>query len=197
MTQRRHLPFNMIEIVLALGLVAVGIVSIMALFPVAVNASRDGMTESYAANTADQFLHQQEYLIRESAGGWAKYITDSSPEIPGAELDPADLADFEIPADGTAEDGTRDTLWAKDGEKGIFKAIRYVDKGSGGEGTYEEDTDILDFEAIIAVWQDDLDILGTGKRAVAVALNLEVSWPAKLPHAQRQKSLYRFELFNR
>ena len=48
--------YNLVEVILALGVVAIGVVSIMALFPIGANASRDASMETYAANVSDEML---------------------------------------------------------------------------------------------------------------------------------------------
>lgn len=48
--------FNLVEILLALGVVAIGICSVMVLFPIGANANHDASMETYAADVADQIL---------------------------------------------------------------------------------------------------------------------------------------------
>ncbi len=57
--------YNLVEVILALGVVAIGVVSIMALFPIGANASRDASMETYAANTADEMLQFIKYRLKE------------------------------------------------------------------------------------------------------------------------------------
>ena len=49
--------FNMVEVLLALGVVVIGICSVMVLFPVGVNANRDAAVLDDSSNTAEQALH--------------------------------------------------------------------------------------------------------------------------------------------
>lgn len=210
--KRLNACFNMVEIALAMAVLALGVISIMALFPIGLSANRDSMAESYAADSADQFVHQIEDLIRRS-GGWATYITGGV--IPVAK--PV-TADFAISA-ASAVPGSNRTLYTGSAP-GIFKAIRYVDMPGGTADQYDASVDILDFEAIIVVWRspsavfdrtgdgftNDDDITGDGvwntddetkSYSIAVQLNVEISWPARLPYAQRQKSFFKKELFAR
>ena len=60
--KKQH-PFNMVEILLALGVVAIGICSVMVLFPVGANASRDSIMEEYAASTAEQMLNMINFKL--------------------------------------------------------------------------------------------------------------------------------------
>ncbi len=57
--------YNLVEVILALGVVAIGVVSIMALFPIGANASRDASMETYAANVADEMLQFVKYRLKE------------------------------------------------------------------------------------------------------------------------------------
>lgn len=193
--------FNMVEIVLALGVVAIGVVSIMALFPVAANASRDAMAETYACNAADHVLHYLEHQIRiktATVDGWDNYIVNAvtATHIPAAEPSAADKTDF------TPAYAANTTLYPKPSTAGVYKVIRFVDGSAGTDDLYEPANDIMDFEAVLAVWQEAVTIPGgSGPVALdatfAVALHAEISWPAKLPYERRQKSLYHSEIFKR
>lgn len=57
--------YNLVEVILALGVVAIGVVSIMALFPIGANASRDASMETYAANVSDEMLQFVKYRLKE------------------------------------------------------------------------------------------------------------------------------------
>jgi type II secretory pathway pseudopilin PulG len=48
--------FNMIEITLAIAIIAFGMSSILVLFPVGLNASRDSIADNYSANAVEQFI---------------------------------------------------------------------------------------------------------------------------------------------
>jgi hypothetical protein len=189
----------MVEIVLALGVLGVGVVSVLALFPVGMNASRDAMAESFASNAADQFVHYLEQEIRKPAGGslpggvsgWDYYVVNSN--VPPSTSKPA--AD-----DFTPTYAAKTTLYPKTGTPGLYKVIRFVDGPSGTADLYEPDKDSMDFEAIVVVYQDQVripDVPTPLPLNFAAALNVEVSWPARLPYASRQKSIYRAEMFNR
>lgn len=79
----------MVEILLALGVVAIGVCSVMVLFPVGSNATRDSVMEFYAANAADQMLHMIKYnlsLYDVSNGRpyWWTYIYNSNTNTEGS-----------------------------------------------------------------------------------------------------------------
>lgn len=61
--------YNLVEVILALGVMAIGVVSVMALFPIGANASRDASMETYAANVADEMLQFIKYRLKEVNAG--------------------------------------------------------------------------------------------------------------------------------
>ena len=69
----------MVEILLALGVVAIGICSVMVLFPVGANAGRDASMETYAADLAEQTLHLAKFNLNKLGKiNWATYIENDS-----------------------------------------------------------------------------------------------------------------------
>ena len=150
--QRAASGFNMIEIVLALAVIAVGVISILGLFPVGMAASRDAMAIDYAANAADQFLHQFEYLIRLPATttrptGWEIYVLGAIDRTGGLTWDASwnkfeipdnstmnitsERADFEVPADGDL----LETVAGGSGTTGNEAVFRYAPGGSFSTAT--------------------------------------------------------------
>ncbi len=203
MRRIKRQSFNLIEIVLAIGAVAIGIVSIMALFPIGANASRDAMAEGYAAALADQILHHYASLARTS---WSNVL--ALPEDNGVG---SDLNDFSP----TLEGGK--TIYPKPGQTGVYKIIQYRDLD--GDGSFSA-TEPLDFEAIVTVWRSRSDIFDLNQDGnfdnddvnrdgltniadkthaynLAVKLNMCIAWPAQLPPNARKRNSYCLEIFNR
>ena len=187
---KRVRTFNLVEIVLAMGAIAVGLVSIMALFPVGLNASRSAMAESYAAEAADQFLHWMQYKIDTTANGWSEYMVGGGSSeigtgVPGA----ADKAFFADSA-GNWYDPPNNTILQKTANDQIFKIVRETTGSTG---------DVRDFEAIMALWRGSVTTPGgtTIGENYAGSLNVEISWPAQLPYTERETATYVLELFNR
>ncbi len=194
----------MIEMVLALGVLAIGLTSVMALFPVGVNANRDSMAEGYAAGMGDEILHQVEYWMRLDEDGWDEYVNS------GGSSRLREYANRPLAANFTPGSyGADETMFLHPNavsnpttapERGLYKVIRFVDQDA--DDIYDPGSDVLDFEAIARVWREQVSIPTssgtlTPPYAIAAALNIEVSWPAALPYSQRQKSTFRYELFNR
>ena len=55
-------------------MVAIGVVSIVALFPVGMEASRDAIADSYAADSASNFLSYFKGQLQNTSAGWDDYV---------------------------------------------------------------------------------------------------------------------------
>lgn len=197
--KRKH-PFNMIEIMLALGVCAIGITSIMVLFPVGSAATRDAAMETYAAHAADQMLHMLKYQMIQPpnpSDNWAAKIGASGTlpnGNPAQDPDPDASENQAITSDdpdwNSMAESEMNTIFGHS-TNGIYQVIS--DRGTTSPSL---SSDTVDFRAIMFVWWSDISILGTGNEDVGVTLNVEVTWPAELPYDRRQKAYYALEVFN-
>lgn len=185
MNRRQNKPFNMIEIVLALAVIAVGMVSIMALFPVGLTASRNAVAESYGADSADQFLH---WYAAKAKANWGAYVGGMASSKPGPSeggwlADQSNIANLQFQPDDTYN--------------GVYRIT--FEHGSGGN-------EVVDFSGIYRIWRDTIQAYrwndATSSWVVysvtmdeAVAINLEASWPAEIPYTARTKKIFRLEVF--
>ena len=181
--------YNLVEIVLALGVVAIGIVSIMGLFPVGLNANRDAVAQSYAADSADQLLHW--YAVR-TKNNWSYYT--ASDWLPDTKQDGTDAAGMETDSWAVQSTNMPNVRFEKhQSTNGLYRMT--VSRGSGA-------ADIVEFSGLYRMWQDAVECPVMSGMPVpipatqAVAINLEVSWPAELPYSRRQQETYRLEIFN-
>ncbi len=191
----RKTPFNMIEVLLALGVIAIGAVSIMALFPYGFASSRDSVAESFAGDSADQFLHWYAAQAR-STGGWATYTGDATWLPTTKPAVPAPGAS-EAPTWGASVAITPNLLYQQHTvAPGVLKVTF-----QRGDSTQP----IVDLSSVYRLWREDVTIPdpvpGSGGSDIslsplsALAINLEASWPAELPYQRRQKAVYRLEVF--
>ena len=118
--KNRKIGYNLVEVILALGVCAIGVVSIMALFPIGSSAARDASMETYAANVADEMLQFVKYRLHEVDPNddlitarnkvnarWTQIIgTNASPD--GADIKTYDASTF-LETDPTKLDST--TEW--------------------------------------------------------------------------------------
>ncbi|MBQ4481080.1 MAG: hypothetical protein II943_10625 [Victivallales bacterium] len=98
--------FTLVEVLIAMGICVVGVVSIMVLFPVGANASRDANMAFYADQAADQMLHFTKFIV----------LKDSS-EISGEKAYVIFKAltgwsDLNSPGDATTKPGDAEPDWS-------------------------------------------------------------------------------------
>jgi type II secretory pathway pseudopilin PulG len=183
--------FNMIEVVLALGVVAIGAVSLMALFPVGFDAGRNAAAQSFAADSADQFLH---WFAARARNDWATFLGGgSSLPIPGQKPFSLDANDMET------------DNWTG-GTQTVTPTLTLTRHTTDGLLKVQMTGNAADFSGIYRIWKDTvtvpyIDASGVTENPVpldtasAVAVNLEVSWPSQLPYRRREKHVYRLEIF--
>ncbi|NLF18751.1 MAG: hypothetical protein GX595_16080 [Lentisphaerae bacterium] len=193
----RH-PFNMIEVLLALGVIAIGAISVLALFPYGLASTRDSVAESFAGDSADQFLH---WFAAQAQRDWATYAGDSTwlPDDKREVPDKDDDVYVEPDSWGAATDITPNLRYERHSTDGVLKVI-FQRNGT---------PPVVDFSGVYRMWNDPVtvpnpqllnDPLATPPiipltTESALAINLEASWPAEIPYNRRQKAVYRIEIF--
>lgn len=184
---RTH-SFNMVEVLLALGVIAIGAVSVLALFPYGFASTRDSVAESFAGDSADQFLH---WFAAQTRTNWVTYAGDAT-WLPD-----------DKPLPGTDESGSWDSTQT------ISRNLRYQRHSTDGvlKVVFQrgDSPPIVDFSSVYRMWNDPVSVPdprpGSGGGTVALntdsalAINIEASWPADLPYGRRQKAVYRLEVF--
>lgn len=199
--KRKH-PFNMIEIMLALGVCAIGITSIMVLFPVGSAATRDAAMETYAAHAADQMLHFVKY---QATNDWDTWVINNT-EIP-ASMTPdaiplADLADTTKWAyTDNAELGYGFYKSSTVANIGVYQLISA--RGLDPTDVIDSATDVppvnsdtIDFRGLVFVWKEQISVNSFSvPYSMGVKFNIKVVWPAELPAPSRQDALYSLEVF--
>lgn len=192
----------MVELILALGVCAIGLCSIMVLIPVGANATRDAALETYAASAAEQLLHYLEYSATFSAQNWNATVGESEDALI-TETKPGDenVEDLEF----TIEDLNSTDIWSGPIADNVYQCEEnqqvyliishrndeYIPLGD------ERFPEKIDFRAILAVWKEQISVNSTPiPYGTGVRLNVEVSWPAEIPYAKRQRALYCLAVFN-
>ncbi len=184
----RKSPFNMVEVLLALGVIGIGAVSVLALFPYGFASTRDAVAESFAGDSADQFLHwfaAQARLSWVTYAGDATWLPDDKPGVPS----PGNL---ESGSWGSSQSITPNLIYQRhSSDSGVTKV--QFQRGSSPP--------LVDFSSVYRLWKDPVTIpqfSGSDYACdinSAVAINLEASWPAELPYSRRHKAVYRLEVF--
>ncbi len=177
-------PFNMIEIVVALGIILVSLVSVMGLIPSAVNSSRDAVGRSNAADAADQFLHYMASRV-EANTAEAQAFPDTKPTLDDENLvfsaqslitEAKVKVYFEAPNELAAWDPAVNNT-------GIFRIVQMTM------------CNVADFEGILRTWKQVTEYGTAEDWPKSIILYAEVSWPAARPYAERTKANYEMEIF--
>lgn len=183
----RRLAFSLIEVVLGLGLIAFGIISILGLFPVGLTATRDAISESYAADSVDEFLHILASRLKDPTNDFANW-NDFGVALPTTKPSDSEPQNWTV---WISQDTT--TLWYGGLNREFY---RVEQRGAGAQ--------VPDFDAVYRLWrspvtisrfEDGAWIEGTVSEDVAMAINVEASWPVRIPYARRGKALYRLEVY--
>ena len=165
--------FNMIEVLLALGVTAVGIMGIMAVIPVTLNANRDASADNLIADVANtKFAEIAFEAKKDFTTGLQSYGT-SKPADPTSWVSIDEISGF-IDSDGNmVNDGIQfhDTKFAM---------------GRSGKGP-ELTGDIL-------LWKTHpSDVVGVSDNPstkILVRVYMEISWPSSVQYEQRKKRVY-------
>ncbi len=212
---RRFRQYNLVEVILALGVVAIGVVSIMALFPIGASATRDAAMETYSSNAADEMFHMLQFMalndgttLDDSWNKWIKADTKLGTSKPNYTDDNTDKDKWERLGDSTKGiDGN--IFQAKPAQKGVFLLISHHDSSADKDaaladaGDTESDNTItyekVDFRAVVLVWKEQVreDPADASKDIgfeEAAKLVIEVSWPEEMPYAARQKRYFSYEI---
>jgi hypothetical protein len=176
--------FNLIEIALAIGILAIGVTAIMSLFSLGFQEIRDSVGENYSSEAADSMLA---YIARVAYHDWDDIVgTNASPgSIPRSKPTSKFI-------NSSWSDNIEGDIWDDEDPDtdGIF-GIKVVTGSS------------TDFSGEMLIWESKVkDIRAAGDDIAeldydsAVVLHLEISWPVEKPYAQREQNTYYFELFN-
>lgn len=232
MIKYKKYNFNLIEVALAMAILAIGIASILVLFPVGVNANKSAIANNNLADIAEYMMG---YLRGKITVSWAKTSasnmdSDNNNEFRndlqepysnlgiGNDSFPIDIATIDDPGSKWARvdknlnnNDIPARLYQHKDNKQIF-LFQQLSKVGDGNKDY-----VADFSAIVKVWKDDnfdfpvcnilyntnkykyipiKDITGSGLKNYMTALCMEFSWPAEARYENREKRVFRFEVFN-
>ncbi|MBR5079572.1 MAG: hypothetical protein IKX30_12625 [Victivallales bacterium] len=212
---RRFRQYNLVEVILALGVVAIGVVSIMALFPIGASASRDAAMETYSSNAADEMFHMLQFMAFNDGttldDSWNKWIkNDTQLETSKPDYDEANTEKDKWERLGDTTKGIDSNIFkTKSTKKGVFLLISHHDSSADKDATLadagdtESDSTItyekVDFRAVVLAWkekvrEDPTDASKDIDFDEAAKLVIEVSWPEEMPYAARQKRYFSYEI---
>ena len=187
----RFSGFNLVEITVAISLVAIGFAGVVSLFPEAIRSTKAAIGDNYSSYVSNQFLvhiarscnDPTKRFDSNSKDFWEAYVSAASGAIP--ETIPSEADENSAVFSSTpVENG----IYSSD-NPGLYR----VTQGS---------TEFQDFHCTIRIWKStvqNLYIYGTAFAEIdydfAVKLNVEISFPAEKPYSKREKKYYSMEIF--
>ncbi|MEA2013580.1 MAG: hypothetical protein U9O87_10990 [Verrucomicrobiota bacterium] len=198
--------FSMIEVVLAMGVIAIGFTAIMGLFPVGLNANRDAVAENFAAHQMDTLLS---YMAVQAENNWGVVSSLPATKPNSGDEDERKYALLDDNFPTIYADKTKDVYWiyawqgngvSDDPDSLIDESMDENEDGIIDSGV------IVDFSGVARIWKTDIDAedykyyTTAGAQdydpgiANACILNLELSWPSQVPYNKRQKAYYSLEV---
>lgn len=218
--QLRKFHFTLVEVLIAMGICVVGVVSVMGLFPVGANAARDASMNFYADQAAEQMLNFTKFAVlnakdgsndfspeifKSMTGGWTLDDTTTySSNEPSAADEPHDWsAVANLSSDSKIQEylvanmvtmlSNSDTVIQK--YSWNFYRIGFLTKNGADN--------IEDFACVIRLWatpvyadEERMDGTDSSIKLPRIAtFHVEVSWPADLSYDRRQKAEYSLDVF--
>lgn len=180
--------FTLVEVVIAIGLMSVGLLSIIGLLPVSLQATRDSVAESYAGDNAEEFLHYLSLRLKMPGNDYANW-DQYGKVLPTSK--PSETEPSQTWSQWYSDQTT--TLWSA----GAAHQFHKVERRTPAIAT-------PDFAAVYRVWRSAVKfpeyingtwVDSTASEDVALMLNVEVSWPAGIPYDHRSKALYCTEIY--
>lgn len=167
--------FNLIEVLLALGVMAIGIMGIMAVIPVTLNANRDAAADNLIADVANTKFAEIALDVKKDFNANLKNNTAYSGSKPSAPTNWTPLEDVS----GVLSNGnmTNDGI--------LFSGTKFA-MGRSGKAP--------DLTGDILLWKvnpgDVVGVAGNDTNPVIIRLYMEVSWPSSVQYEQRRKRVY-------
>ena len=224
--------FNMIEVALALVILAIGLSSVMVLFPVGLKASQASVADNNLGDVAERVAAYLQAKCT-SSEVWENNGTFDKNIISDKNFDPEDnsqvtSSDFNTTSDSSQTDDMKGLFRLEKNDRVYYLYQQYSPVGTGGDRA-------VDFEAIVRIgWDNDTLLqqyylqMDTGSwtklsnyshpsnpsgsdlpnspleglsaseilKKCCRALIIEISWPADVPWANREKRVFRVEMFN-
>ena len=209
----------MIEVVLAMAIIAFGMSSILGLFPVGMNAMKSSMVDNYCSDSVDQMVG---YLKNQAEYSTATYTTLVTGMPDAAGLTTTLGVNRTNAVNGSTLDGYRDTFLgdyrtsnftATSTFKRVFTDMNIFQVQTAnmpylyfivqGQMTSKN----IDFSGMLLVWKSPVNYTvqvspGNWYNGPAVpnayqyfsGINFELSWPLEKPYAQREKKYYYIEV---
>ena len=207
--------FNMVEIVLALAVVAIAIVSLMGMLPVALRASKNSVADNSVSATVEVM---KSFIDKEYTAGTFTEFQNKFKDAENKYVQSDDTviaysdSSVKFPDDSNLQNYA---FQITNGGAGAYKVEFF--SGDFSDGKFA----VTDFDADVRIWHDKLDsklyipaavnvsdclFEGNGTtdaankkigKDVGCTFYIEVSWPAGIRYANQEHRLYKFDYFSR
>ena len=169
--------FNMIEVLLALGVTAVGIMGILAVIPMTLNANRDAAADNLIADIANTKFAEISFDVKKDFNANLKNNTTTYPSSKTSSgvvaWTPMDSGTGLLTDGNMKEDGIQ------------FSGTKFA-MGRSGKSP--------DMTGDILLWKTvPNDVVGVSDNVsskILIRVYMEVSWPSTSPYEQRNKRIY-------
>lgn len=167
--------FTLIEIVIAIAILAIGITSVMSLFPLGLHSTKNSIAQNYSAMEAENIYA---YLSRTAYDNWNAFETS----IPASSKPNSIFNKSNISTWSQIEGNIYDNTNANDGILGLK-----VQSNNNNDMTGE-----------ILLWKEELYNYADPREQIpeAYGVFMEISWPIEKPYKERKKNYYYKELKN-
>ena len=177
--------FNLIEIALAIAIIAVGMSSVLVLFPAGLNAVNSAAADSSAPDAVQYLAGYVESRIRHEWNSSATRTSNTVTNLPTAK--PGAAESWNASPISNTPIYTSST-------NGLFK-YEQTHRVNG--------VDIVDFSAAARVWKTDNNHISVPGQSVptnwntgSVTIFIEVSYPLEKPYEERDTQIYRLDLYD-
>ncbi|RMD73524.1 MAG: hypothetical protein D6820_18415, partial [Lentisphaerae bacterium] len=189
-----HLPFNMIEIVIALMIIMTVLVSIVALLPKGIEANRDALSRIAAADAADQFFNQYSAMLQQD-WNYVRKLPTSKPDL--SQINEQELT---FSNENVLNNEDLEIHFAAPSASTSFAELNEAQATGIFKIRHRTASNKTDFTATMAVWAEfpDLNIEGAPAElgdAAEVRIKAEISWPASVKYEHRQKKIYEYQVY--
>lgn len=177
--------FNLVEIALAIAILAIGVTSVLTLFPVGFDRTKHSIADNYCSESANSLFAHIARVARDK--GWN--IIENLPT--------------ERPTDSSLDNDIKLGDWSNEAEGNIYTDVSDKD---GIYGIKVKTGDYVDFSGIVYIWKTAVGKVRVGNDTVefgtasnndtCVAINVKIDWPAQKPASARNTNRYYFELFD-
>jgi hypothetical protein len=175
--------FNLIEVTLAIGILAMGATAVLALFPLGIERNRDSIGENYCSDAACDIVA----YIKATASAESGFINDWRNNF---------IATLPIVQPDLSGDPSITSFadWVNVGANDEYDV--YEIGGVGNDGIYglkKEANGIVEFAGKAAIWYEQIGSISTD---IAIGIHIEINWPVARRYLLRKKNYYYVEVYN-